>query len=138
LRIEPFARLRVALGGQEIELQDLEHEGGGMHLLRIRIREGKRFTIFDVDPGGNVSPNAIARNGRNPFTSGLLYFVHAETWGLRSSAVSGAGSNVGLEYIASTAPVLTFSATTDPRLPARPCCAACCAALLNVRTTVPT
>lgn len=50
MRITPLARLRVPLGGQEIELQDLEHDGGGMHLLRVRIREGTRFTIFDVDP----------------------------------------------------------------------------------------
>ncbi len=50
MRIAPIARLRAPLGGQEIELQDLEHDAGGMHLLRVRIREGKRFTIFDVDP----------------------------------------------------------------------------------------
>ena len=50
MRTVPLARLRVPLGGQEIELQDLEHDGGGMHLLRVRIREGTRFTIFDVDP----------------------------------------------------------------------------------------
>jgi hypothetical protein len=23
---------------------------GGMSLMRIRIREGKRFTVFDIDP----------------------------------------------------------------------------------------
>ena len=50
MRIAPLARLRAPLGGQEIELQDLEHDAGGMHLLRVRIREGTRFTIFDVDP----------------------------------------------------------------------------------------
>jgi len=50
LRITPLARLRVPLGGQEIELQELEHDGGGMRLMRVRIREGTRFTIFDVDP----------------------------------------------------------------------------------------
>ena len=26
------------------------HDAGGMHLLRVRIREKSRFTIFDVDP----------------------------------------------------------------------------------------
>jgi hypothetical protein len=45
-----IARFSVPLGGQEIELQHLVHEAGGMPLLRIRIRERKRFTIFDVDP----------------------------------------------------------------------------------------
>ena len=35
---------------QEIELQQIDHIEGGMSLLRIRIREGKRFTIFDIDP----------------------------------------------------------------------------------------
>lgn len=35
-------------GGQEIELQNAEHEAG-FASLRLRIREGKRFTIFDID-----------------------------------------------------------------------------------------
>ena len=26
------------------------HDAGGMHLLRVRIREKSRFTIFDIDP----------------------------------------------------------------------------------------
>lgn len=43
-------KFKVPLGGQEIELQQIDHVEGGMSLLRIRIREGKRFTIFDVDP----------------------------------------------------------------------------------------
>lgn len=33
---------------QEIVLQDIIHESG-MRMLRIRIREGRRFTIFDID-----------------------------------------------------------------------------------------
>ena len=40
----------VPLGGQQIELQQIDHAEDGMSLLRIRIREGKRFTIFDNDP----------------------------------------------------------------------------------------
>ncbi len=40
----------VPLGGQAVELQEVVHAAGGMALLRIRIREGKRFTVFDVDP----------------------------------------------------------------------------------------
>ena len=46
----PLDRFRVPLGGQEIELQQLDHDAGGMSLLRTRIREGSRFTIFDIDP----------------------------------------------------------------------------------------
>jgi hypothetical protein len=43
-------KFRVPLGNQEIELQQIDHVEGGMSMLRIRIREGKRFTIFDIDP----------------------------------------------------------------------------------------
>ena len=43
-------RIKVPLGNQEIELHQIDHVEGGMSLLRIRIREGKRFTIFDIDP----------------------------------------------------------------------------------------
>jgi hypothetical protein len=49
-RVTPLDKLRVPLGGQEIELQQIDYDGGGMSLLRTRIREGSRFTIFDVDP----------------------------------------------------------------------------------------
>lgn len=35
--------------GREVILQDVMHESG-MRLLRIRIREGSRFTIMDLDP----------------------------------------------------------------------------------------
>ncbi len=49
-QISGLAKLKVPLGGQEIELQQIDHAEGGMSLLRIRIREGKRFTIFDIDP----------------------------------------------------------------------------------------
>jgi hypothetical protein len=33
---------------QEIELQHVDHEAG-FSTLRVRIREGKRFTVFDID-----------------------------------------------------------------------------------------
>jgi hypothetical protein len=46
-----LAKIKVPLGGQEIDLQQIDHAEGGMSLLRIRVREGKRFTIFDIDPG---------------------------------------------------------------------------------------
>ena len=49
-QITPVARLTVPLGGQQIELQQLDHDAGGMSLLRTRIREGSRFTVFDIDP----------------------------------------------------------------------------------------
>lgn len=49
-RLTSLAKLRVPLGGQEIELQQIEFDAGGMPLLRTRIREGHRFTVFDVDP----------------------------------------------------------------------------------------
>jgi hypothetical protein len=48
--IKELTRFKVPLGSQEIELQQIDHAEGGMSLLRIRIREGKRFTIFDIDP----------------------------------------------------------------------------------------
>lgn len=48
--VESLAQFRVPLGGQEIELQTVVHEAGGMPLLRVRIRERSRFTVFDVDP----------------------------------------------------------------------------------------
>lgn len=35
--------------GREVELQEVLYESG-MKLLRLRIREGKRFTIMDLDP----------------------------------------------------------------------------------------
>jgi hypothetical protein len=44
-----IASFTVPWGGQQIELQQLKFEAGGACLLRIRIREGRRFTIFDVD-----------------------------------------------------------------------------------------
>lgn len=49
-RLTPLAKVLAPLGKQEIELQQIEFDGGGMPLLRTRIREGSRFTIFDIDP----------------------------------------------------------------------------------------
>ena len=43
-------KFRVPLGNQEIELQNIVHAEGGMNMLRVRIREARRFTIFDIDP----------------------------------------------------------------------------------------
>jgi hypothetical protein len=44
-----FESFKVPLGGQEIALEDVRDDVGGMPLLRIRIRERTRFTIFDID-----------------------------------------------------------------------------------------
>ena len=49
-RLTPLAKLRAPLGGQEIELQQIDFDAGGMSLLRTRIREKSRFTVFDIDP----------------------------------------------------------------------------------------
>lgn len=49
-QITPLEKLRVPLGGQEIELQQVDFDTGGMSFLRTRIREKSRFTIFDIDP----------------------------------------------------------------------------------------
>jgi hypothetical protein len=43
-------KFRVPIGNQEIELQQIEFAAGGMPMLRVRIRERTRFTIFDIDP----------------------------------------------------------------------------------------
>ncbi len=49
-RTTSLARMRAPLGGQEIELQQIDFDAGGMSLLRTRIREKSRFTVFDIDP----------------------------------------------------------------------------------------
>lgn len=73
-RLVSLVKLRVPLGGQEIELQQVQFDGGAgspsepadlngaampqgnapdsipMNLLRTRIREKSRFTVFDIDP----------------------------------------------------------------------------------------
>jgi len=46
-RIDKFL---CPFGGQEVELQQVNYEAGGMPVLRLRIRERKRFTIFEIDP----------------------------------------------------------------------------------------
>lgn len=49
LSVTPLTRLHAPLGGQDIELQQIDYRHGGLSLLRIRIREGRRFTVFDID-----------------------------------------------------------------------------------------
>jgi hypothetical protein len=48
-KITSLDKFRVPVGNQEIELQQIEFEAGGMQLLRLRMREHSRFTIFDID-----------------------------------------------------------------------------------------
>ena len=50
MQLRQLEKFRAPLGGQEIELQQVDHAAGGMSLLRIRIKEGSRFTVFDIDP----------------------------------------------------------------------------------------
>jgi hypothetical protein len=48
--ITPLEKFTIPLGGQVIELQQLDYAAGGMSLLRTRIREKSRFTVFEIDP----------------------------------------------------------------------------------------
>lgn len=48
-QITSLDRFKAPIGGQEIELQQVTHEAGGMNMLRIRIRERSRFTVFEID-----------------------------------------------------------------------------------------
>ncbi len=50
MQISDLEKFKVPLGGQEVELQQIIHAEGSLPMLRVRIREGKRFTIFDIDP----------------------------------------------------------------------------------------
>ncbi len=49
-QITSLDKFRVPVGNQEIELQQIVSAAGGMPLLRLRIREHRRFTVFDIDP----------------------------------------------------------------------------------------
>jgi hypothetical protein len=48
-RTTSLDKFRCPYGGQEVELLQVEYEAGGMPLIRLRIRERQRFTIFDMD-----------------------------------------------------------------------------------------
>ena len=47
--ITPLEKFTIPVGGQVIELQQLDYASGGMSLLRTRIREKSRFTVFEID-----------------------------------------------------------------------------------------
>ena len=44
-----LARVTVPWGRQEIELQQVDFGAGGRPMMRVRIREGRRFTVLDID-----------------------------------------------------------------------------------------
>lgn len=48
-RLHSLDRFTAPLWGQDIELMQVEYLAGGTPLLRVRIREKKRFTILDID-----------------------------------------------------------------------------------------
>lgn len=66
--LTPLASMTVPLGGQLLELQEIVHAAGAMPLLRLRIREGKRFTVLDIDPGsaGRLGEAMVAWASRQP------------------------------------------------------------------------
>ena len=67
-RTTSLAKLRAPVGGQEIELQEIDYDDDSpidgladaptdaaravvpMRMLRTRVREKSRFTVFDIDP----------------------------------------------------------------------------------------
>ncbi len=55
--ITELEKFTLPLGQQQVDLQQIIHAEGAMPMLRMRIREGKRFTIFDLDP---VTTTALA------------------------------------------------------------------------------
>ncbi len=64
-------RCTVPWGRQEIELQELRFDAGGAPLLRLRIREAKRFTIFDIDAATAARwGEAMAEWGRGQLADG--------------------------------------------------------------------
>lgn len=56
--ITELEKFTLPLGQQQVDLQEIVHAEGAMPMLRMRIREGKRFTIFDLDP---VTTTALAK-----------------------------------------------------------------------------
>ena len=47
--LTPLVKFTIPVSAQVIELQQLDFEGGSMSLLRTRIPEKSRFTVFDID-----------------------------------------------------------------------------------------
>jgi hypothetical protein len=68
--LTPLERFEAPYG-RVVELLEARYESG-MHLLRVRIREGRRFTILDLDPataarwGGAMSAWAEHAGSEDP------------------------------------------------------------------------
>lgn len=68
---ESLLELKVPFGVQTIELRETHFEGTAVKLLRVRIREGRRFTVFDIDAatartwGDAMSRWADSQTGRS-------------------------------------------------------------------------
>jgi hypothetical protein len=58
----PIASFTLPWGGQQIDLQEVRFDAGGARLLRVRIREGRRFTIFDMDAATAQSWGAVMQD----------------------------------------------------------------------------
>ena len=56
-RTDEIARMNAPYG-KELVIQTVTYEGG-MQLLRLRIKEGKRFTMLDLDPGTAAQLTAV-------------------------------------------------------------------------------
>ena len=50
ITLTPVREMRLPIGGQQLELQQVDYAHGGISLLRVRLREGRRFTVIDIDP----------------------------------------------------------------------------------------
>jgi hypothetical protein len=50
IELKRLDKFKLPLTGQQIELHQIDYEGGGMSQLRVLIRERTRFTTVDVDP----------------------------------------------------------------------------------------
>ena len=54
-------------------MHQIDFEAGSLSMLRVRIREGSRFTVFDIDPGDG------RRLGRRPAGLGTIAAPGART-----------------------------------------------------------
>ena len=54
--------------GRQVTLDSVEHESG-LRMLRIHIREGRRFTVMDIDADKN---RLIVGVKKNLFSKGLI------------------------------------------------------------------
>jgi hypothetical protein len=122
-RLTPLAQLRAPLGGQEIELQQIDFDAGGMSLLRTRIREKSRFTVFDIDPitaepGARPCSTGRSQQPRGPLTTERRHGQgHAgSTWPSRCTAARCRATTARAGRRAGTAPALAGRRARAARL----------------------